>query len=132
MKTLTISDIRDLKPCYDPATKVAEDWQGTVIDILRLENVPKQDRIWVVTHFLGDKTNRLFAVWCAREALSRIKNPDPCSITACDVAERFAHGDATVDELRTAARAARAAADAALAHTRQIEKLIKIIEQEGE
>jgi hypothetical protein len=53
---------------------------------------------------------RLFAVDCARRALARIPHPDPRSVAACDVAERYACGQATAEELRLAASAA---ADAA-------------------
>jgi hypothetical protein len=106
MKQLTMNELRKTEPCYDPAKYAAEDWTGTVLDILKAENVPPQDRIWLATHFIDDKTNRLFAVWCAREALKLVPNPDPRSVAACDVAERFANGLATDEELRTAAAAA--------------------------
>ena len=52
------------------------------------------------------KTQRLFAVWCAREALKLYDNPDPRSVTACDVAERYANGTATDEELAPALDAA--------------------------
>ena len=57
-----------------------------------------------------EKTARLFAVKCAIDALSRIANPDPRSINACDVADRYAEGQATRDELAAARAAAGAAA----------------------
>ncbi len=64
-----------------------------------------------------EKTLRLFAAWCAREALKLIDDPDPRSLAACDVAERHANGKATVEELAAALAAARAAArDAQIAH----------------
>jgi hypothetical protein len=53
----------------------------------------------------NERTARLFAVWCAREALKLVPNPDPRSVNACDVGERFANGGATKEEL-AAARAA--------------------------
>ena len=59
----------------------------------------KQIKTW------NEKSARLFAVWCAREALKLIDEPDPRSVDACDVAERYANGKATDDEL-SAARAA--------------------------
>ena len=59
---------------------------------------------------MSDKDMRLFAVWCAREALKLLKNPDPRSLNACDVAERFANGQATSDELDAARDAAWSAA----------------------
>jgi hypothetical protein len=110
MKTYNLNDIRQFNPCYDPARYAPEDWEGTLVDILKAEQIPPEDRLWVVTGLLDDKTNRLFAVWCAREALKLVDYLDPQSIKACDVAEKYANGLATSDEL-AAARAA--AGDAA-------------------
>jgi len=127
MKTYTIADIRELGPCYDPVTGLdeygdvkhpggflSEDWTGTAVDVLRVQNCPLEDRLWVVSQWIDDRTLRLFAVWCARQALKLVDNPDPRSLAACDVAERYANGEATQAEL-TAARDAAwdAARDAA-------------------
>ena len=54
----------------------------------------------------NDRTARLFAVWCARETLKLIDEPDPRSVEACDVVERYANGKATKDELDAARDAA--------------------------
>ncbi len=51
-----------------------------------------------------DKEIRLFAVWCARQVQHLMK--DQRSIEAIDVAEKYAHGLATEDELTTAGAAA--------------------------
>ena len=59
---------------------------------------------------MTDKEMRLFAVWCAREALKLVDNPDPRSVNACDVAERYANGEATYEELMKARTAAYAVA----------------------
>ena len=61
----------------------------------------------------NDRTARLFAVWCAREALKLIDEPDPRSVSACDVAERYANGEALDDDWAAARDAARDAAEAA-------------------
>ena len=113
----TIEDVRDLKPCYDPNRHLSEDWTGTICDFLSVDKIPPQDRIWVVTHWLDDKTNRLFAVWCAREAIRLVKDPDPRSVNACDVAEKFAKGEATQAELDAAKLEAATAVTAAAANT---------------
>ncbi len=115
MNTFTIDDIRELEPCYDPGRYLPEGWQGTALDILRVTDCPAQDKLWVVCHqgWIDDKTLRLFAVWCARRALALIANPDPRSIAACDVAERYANGEATSEELAAAWDATWAAARAA-------------------
>ena len=112
MKKITLQQIRDLKPCYDPAKFLPENWTGTVVDILNVNDCPAKDRLWVVLRekFIDAKTLRLFAVWCAREALKLIDNPDERSIEACNVAERYANGEATDKELTAAFSAARNAA----------------------
>ena len=139
MKKITLKEIRDLSPCYDPAKFLPENWTGTVIDILNVKECPANDRLWVVLNegFIDAKTLRLFAVWCAREALKLVDKPDERSIEACNVAERYANGEATDEEL-SAARAAAwdAAWDAARAAARdaasaaraaQITQLVKMI-----
>ena len=55
-----------------------------------------------------DATWRLFAVWCARQVQHLMQ--DPRSLAALDVAERFARGEATKQELAAARDAAGAAA----------------------
>jgi hypothetical protein len=117
MNTFTINSIRAFnpRPCYDPSKYLPEDWQGTAIDVLKATECPAEDRLWVVLRegWIDDRTLRLFAVWCARQALALIANPDPRSLSACDVAERYANGEATSEELNAAIAAARAAAIAA-------------------
>ncbi len=115
MKQITLQQIRDLSPCYDPKKYLPENWAGTVIDILNVEDCPANDRLWVVLRedFIDAKKLRLFAVWCAREALKLIDKPDQRSIEACNVAERYANGEATDDELSAAYSAAYSAARSA-------------------
>lgn len=69
--------------------------------------------IWVATRkgVLTDKELRLFAVWSARQVQHLMT--DARSIAALDVAERYAHGQATTQELAAARAAAWAAAWAA-------------------
>ena len=109
---LSYATIMELKPCYDPVKWIGRDWTGTLAELLKREDIPVRDRIWLATRrgVMTEKCQRLFAVGCARRALARIKNPDPRSLAACDVAERFANGEATADELQTARSDADAAA----------------------
>lgn len=112
LKLFTIKDIRGWDPCYDPNKYLPEGWSGTALDILRMYNVPARDRVWCVLHkeCLDARTLRLFAVRCARAALAAAGgDPDPRSLAACDAAERFANGRATLEELADAGSAADAA-----------------------
>jgi len=114
--TISNSIIRQFKPCYDPneITDSEEEILSVKEWILKYESrvKSKADILWLICRddFMTDKDLRLFAVWCARESLKLVKNPDHRSANACDVAERFANGDATVDELGSAESAAWSAA----------------------
>ncbi len=123
MKTITIADIRSWKPCYDHGKYLPEDWSGTALDILRMDNVPARDRLWAAlrNEVLDKKTLRLLAVRYVRETpIGDGRHvvdllTDKRSIRALEVAERFARGMATRVELQVARDAAWAARDAALA-----------------
>jgi hypothetical protein len=112
MKTLTWADFAKHEPCYNPAEKYG-DWGGTILDLMQHPEIPAKDKVWAFTRegVVGDKTLRLFAVGCARKVQHLMK--DQRSIDALDVAERYANGNATEDELAAAGLAARAAARAA-------------------
>ena len=116
MKTISNKLIRKFRPCYDPSKVVKEEneelpvveWVQKYRNLVR----EKQDIIWLLCRedFMSDKDMRLFAVWCAREGLKLIPEPDKRSVNACDVAEKFANGEATEEELNSACAAAEAAA----------------------
>ena len=109
MKTLTWADFAEHKPCYNPAKKYGQ-WEGTILDLMHHPDIPAKDKIWAFTRegIADDKTLRLFAVACARRVQHLMT--DKRSINALDVAERYANGEATEDELAAARDAAWAAA----------------------
>jgi hypothetical protein len=106
------ADVDSWNPCYKAERHLPKGWRGTALTILDNDNIPSQDRLWVVLRnvLVSEKLMRLFAVWCARKAIKLLSNPDPSIVKACDVAERFANGQATGDELSAANSAANYAA----------------------
>jgi hypothetical protein len=112
MKTLTWADFAKHEPCYNPAEKYGE-WEGTILDLMQHPEIPAKDKVWAFTRegIVNDITLRLFAVGCARKVQHLMK--DQQSIDALDVAERYANGNATEDELAAAGLAARAATGSA-------------------
>lgn len=108
--------IRRFDPCYDPSELGSKESEYLpiveAVEKYRDKCKNKEDFVWLLCRkeFMTEKDMRLFAVWCAREALKLLENPDQRSLNACDVAERFANGEATSDELAAARAAARAAA----------------------
>ena len=127
MKT-TLNKIREHSPCasgwekllsYLGKTKADDEPLAltTIIDSNGLD-----DALWCLRAVEGHaKEIRLYAVWCVRQVEHLLK--DQRSLDALDVAERYANGQATEDELtaawaaardvvRSTARAARAAQSA--------------------
>ena len=125
MENLPILDcdfFEKAEACYDPATVLGEDWNGTAIDILDHPQVPSEDKIWAVCAkgALPESTQRLMAVVFVRETpLHDGRNvvdlsTDGRSLKALEVAELHALGRATDEELDAARGAAKdAAMDAA-------------------
>ena len=117
--------IRRFNPCYDPSELGSKESEFLpiveAVKKYRSKIKNKSDIVWLLCRreFMTDRDMRLFAVWCAREALKLVENPDQRSIDACNVAERFASGEAASDELAAARSAAWAAASDA-----QIDKLL--------
>jgi hypothetical protein len=117
MKQFTIQDIRSWKPCYNPNRYLPEDWSGTALDMLKHTTIPAKDKLWLVLRdsVMSSKDLRLFAVNCAKRAQTYPRNytPDPRTLKAIEVAEKFTHGLASQGELAAAAYAAYAAANTA-------------------
>lgn len=113
MKT-TLNKIRDNQPCSNGWEKLltylgktkADDEPLSLLTILDSNGL--DDALWCLRAIEGhDKEIRLYAVWCARQVQHLL--PDQRRLAALDVAEKYALGEATEDELK----AARAACDAA-------------------
>jgi membrane protein involved in colicin uptake len=117
-KTISNEIIRKFHPCYDPSDVIKneneelsiKDWVQKYRDV-----VPTKDIIWLLCRkeFLSEKDLRLFGVWCARESLKLLEDPDKRIVEACNVAERYANGETTKNELDAAYIAADNVADVA-------------------
>jgi hypothetical protein len=107
MKT-TLNKIRSRHPCEDGWVKLLKHLGKTKSDDEPLEiktiieSNGLDDALWCLRAVDGeDRKMRLFAVFCARQVQHLIT--DPKSIAAIDVAERYANGDATSEEMDEAA-----------------------------
>ena len=123
MITTTLNKIREHQPCTNGWKKLLAHLGKTEADdeplpfSTILESNGLDDALWCCRAAPDyDKEWRLFAVWCARQVRHLMK--DSRSLNALDVAERFANGLATEDELKAAGDAARYAGEAAWAAAR--------------
>jgi hypothetical protein len=119
MKT-TLNRIREHSPCKEGWSKLltylgktsADDEPLEIATIVESNGL--DDALWCLRAVEGeDRKIRLFAVWCARRVQHLMT--DTRSLRALDVAEAYANGTATLDELK---KARGAAGDAAWAATR--------------
>lgn len=127
MKTVTYEQFLTFRPCWlasgegrrelhEIGSRKAE-W--TAIDVLNLDEVSKEERLWAVSReeFIDAEILHEFACRCAERALSRIDNPDPRSINAIMVKRKWIAGKATDRALSAAERAAWSAGEAAMETT---------------
>jgi hypothetical protein len=140
MKT-TLNKIKEHEPCKDGWVKLLKNLGKTksdddpleITEILNSNGL--DDALWCLRAVDGhEREIRLFAVWCARQVQHLMT--DPRSIAALDVAERFANGqdtknnlDAAGDDAWAAARDAAWAAAGAAAWAAQEKKNAKIIRE---
>ena len=116
--TTTLNRIRAHSPCAEGWTKLLRHLGKTQADdeplpfsVIVASN-GLDDALWCCrAEPQYDREWRLFVVWCARQVQHLMT--DPRSIAAIDVAERYADGKATSEELTAAWSAAWAAAGAA-------------------
>ena len=88
----------------------ADDEPLSIVTILDSNGL--NDALWCLRAVEGrDREIRLYAIWCARQVQHLMR--DQRSLTALDVAERYANGEASDAELSAAWAAAWAAEDAA-------------------
>jgi hypothetical protein len=111
MITTTLNAIRKEGPCADGWAKLLKYLGKTAADneplpfVTILDSNGLDDALWCLRAAPEhNKIWRLFAVWCARQVQHLLT--DPRSLAALDVAERYAHGLATDEELAAAEHAA--------------------------
>lgn len=114
----TLDRIREHRPCEDGWKKLLKHLGKTQADdeplplAVILKSNGLSDALWCLRTIQGhDREIRLLAVQYARNVQHLMR--DQRSITVINVAERFANGEATKEELAAAEAAARDAADAA-------------------
>jgi len=114
----TLNKIREHSPCAYGWKKLLKHLNKTQADdellsiTTILDSNGLDDALWCLRAVDGhDKEIRLFAVWCARQVQHLMT--DKRSLDALNVAERYAYGNATYEELDAAITAAWDAAWAA-------------------
>ena len=107
MMKATLNTIRSFSPCAESWKKLlahfgkteADDTEVDIMDIIDILGV--DDALWALRAVEGhDREIHLLAVSFARRVQHKMR--DPRSLNAMDVAERYANGQATKEELKDA------------------------------
>ena len=127
MKTITVNQFLKLGSCYskERILEIAGDKKKwSAIDILLLDDIPAQDRLWAVLreNLIDAPILHEFACRCAENALVLVENPDARSVAAIEAKRAWLRSEITDAQLAAAWGAARAAALAA-----QIKLLIDML-----
>ena len=120
MKSITYEEFLKFKPCWLKTEggsarlkKIgARKERWTALDILALDDVSAEDKLWAVLReeLIDARILHEFACWCAEDALSHAEKPDERSVTAIKVKRAWLRGEASDEELAAARYAARGAA----------------------
>ena len=155
MKTVTLEQFLTFKPCWlreesgrerlEHIASRKKEW--TALDVLRLpdKEVSPADKLWAVLRedFIDERTLHEFACICAERALTLAEVKDERCWNAIKAKRAWLRDEISDDELyaawaaawaaeSAAARAAAWAAASAAEKKWQCEKLIEILESEGE
>lgn len=116
MKTVTLQEFMAFSPCWLENAEQAEQLKRygeqkpkwTALDILALEEVSADDRLWAVLReeFIDAPILHEFACRCAERALCWVENPDPRSMAAIQAKRDWLKGKITDVELLAARDAA--------------------------
>lgn len=122
MKTITYEDFVSFNPCWltddeerdEHADQLAgyramrDEWSA--LDILRLDEVDAEDRLWLVLReeLIDAPILHEFACRCADRALARIEMPDSRSVEAIEAKRKLMRGEISDDAVAAESDAARA------------------------
>ena len=122
MKTVTVGQFRKFGPCWLETVEgrgkfariaaIKNEW--TALDVLALDGVSNDDKLWAVLReeFIDAPVLHEYACRCAEYALTFVREPDSRSIAAIEAKRKWLRGEISNDDL-TAAQTAAWAADAA-------------------
>ena len=123
MNSITYEEFLKFNPCWlkteEGAARLKEigarKERWTALDILALDDVSAEDKLWAVLReeLIDARILHEFACWCAEDALNHVENADERSWNAIKVKRAWLRGEASDEELAAARAAAWDAARAA-------------------
>ena len=119
MKIYNSLEIRKLKPCESGIVNFEThypEYEGTVLDILLLDNIPHSDKTWLASKTLQAKTLQMWSVKCSESVLSNFEKvyPNDTRLKDClEVVKKVIKGELSASAASAAWSAAWSAESAA-------------------
>lgn len=121
MQLINSEYIRTLNPCEEGIENFETQYpnfEGTIVDILKLDNVPFDDKVWLATKVVDLKTLQLWSVECAESVLHIYEKefPNDKRVREClEVTRKVINGELPVEDAENVDwSAAESAAESAL------------------
>ena len=80
MKLINIEYLKSLKPCknrLDNAIKYYSKFEGDILDVLSLDNISSEDKVWLASKVLPDNILHRFSIECAYSTLDNFESKFP-------------------------------------------------------
>ncbi len=67
---INYNDIKNLWLSVESSDFFTEDWSGTVLDVLNMENLPNSDKLWIVINdkFISTEILEKFTDFCSKDS----------------------------------------------------------------
>ena len=93
MNELTIESLNTIVPDIDFSFILTPGWKGSLKDLLKVTTLANSVKAEIAFGTLPDRLNRIFAIWCAEEALKQINFTSTQIDSLIEKAKSFANGD---------------------------------------
>ena len=108
MKLINLEYLKSLKPCEDSldnAIKYYSKFEGDILDVLYLDKISPEDKIWLASKVLPDNILHRFAIECAYSTLDNFEKEFPNDSRprkAIEAKQAWLDGEISDEELREA------------------------------
>ena len=112
MKLINLEYLKSLKPCEDSlnnAIKYYSKFEGDILDVLYLDNISSEDKIWIASKVLPDNILHRFSIECAYSTLNNFEKEFPNDSRprkAIEAKQAWLNNEISDEELREARLAA--------------------------
>ena len=124
MKLINLKYLKSLNPCEDRlnnAIKYYSKFEGDILDVLYLNKISSEDKIWIASKVLPDNILHRFSIECAYSTLDNFEKEYPNDLRprkAIEAKQAWLDGEISDEELKEAQSASHSASNSAYSASR--------------